>query len=72
MSFSIIKEWKKDFAELLKQPKLTVENGLIIKIKYKNENNELHRNIDIGPAIIWYYDNGQISCEAYWVYDKKT
>ena len=62
MSFlsSTISDWKQQFAELLTLPELAIENRLITKIKYKNKNNELHRNTDIGPAFIWYYDNGQI------------
>ena len=71
MSFSIISEWKQQFVELLKLPELTVENGLISCLKYKNENNKLYRNIDIGPAYILYYKNGKIEYEEYWVNDKR-
>ena len=67
----LLKQWKKEFAELLKLSIITFENGLISKLEYRNEKNELHRNPKIGPAVISYYKNGNISYEEYWVNDKK-
>jgi len=68
---SLLKQWKKAFAELLKSPIITFEKGLILKIEYRNEHNEWHRNPEIGPACIGYYENGNIYYEQYWVNDKK-
>ena len=70
MSFPIISEWKKQFTGLLKLPELTIKDGLISCLKYKNENNKLHRNTDIGPAYISYYETGKIKFKQYWVNGK--
>ena len=54
-----IKHWEQEFTQLLQLPNIIIENGLINRIKYINENNEIHRlNV---PAIIYYYENGNIS-----------
>ena len=68
---SLLKQWKKEFAELLKLPTITFENGLILKIEYRNEHDELHRNPEICPACIGYYENGNIRCESYLVNGKR-
>ena len=67
----LLKQWKKEFAELLKLSIITFENGLISKLEYRNEYGELHRNPEIGPACIGYYENGNIYHESYWVENKK-
>ena len=41
---SLLKQWKKEFAELLKSPIITSKNGLILKLEYRNEHDELHKN----------------------------
>ena len=64
---SLLKQWKKEFAELLKLSIITFENGLISKLEYRNEYGELHRNPEIGPAVIYYYRNGNIRFGSYWV-----
>jgi len=72
MSFSIISEWKQQFAELLKLPTTIVSNyGLILCLQYKNENNKLHRNTDIGPATIQYNGNGKKEYASYWINDQR-
>ena len=38
-------------------------------VNYHYINDKLHR-ID-GPAIIWYYENGNIEKEEYWINDIK-
>ena len=63
----LLKQWKKEFVELLKSPIITFENGLISKLEYRNEYGELHRNPEIGPAYIEYYENGNIHYEQYYV-----
>ena len=47
-----IKNWKQEFAQLLKVPNITIENGLIKTITHTNENNKIHRNSLIGPGIM--------------------
>jgi len=64
---SAIKEWKKDFMELAKLPILMVKNGIITCISYVNENKKLHRNTDIGPAMIIYDYDGMVELKTYWV-----
>ena len=64
---SLLKQWKKEFAELLKSPIITFKDGSISKLEYRNEHNEWHRNPEIGPAYIEYYENGNIHYEQYWV-----
>jgi len=68
---SLPKQWKQAFVELLKSPIITVENGLILNLEYRNEKNKLHRNSEISPASIVYYKNGNIHYEQYWVNGKK-
>ena len=63
----LLKQWKKAFAEFLKSPIITFKNGLILKIEYRNEHDKLHRNPEIGPACIGYYENGNIRYKSYWV-----
>ena len=63
---SYLKQWKREFMELLKLPNVIIENGLIKKIEYKNDNNETHRNSLIGPASIQYYEIGNINCKKYY------
>jgi len=67
----LVEQWKKEFAELLNLPIITLRNGLISKLEYKNEHDELHRNPEIGYAYICYYKNGNICYESYWVNSKK-
>ena len=64
---SLLKQWKKAFVELLKSPTITSKDGLILRLEYKNEENKLHRNPEISPAVISYYKNSNISYESYWV-----
>ena len=68
---SLPKQWKKEFAELLKSPIITSRNGLILRLKYTNEHDELHKNSEIGSAFIYYYENGNIYYKQYWVNGKK-
>jgi len=68
---SLLQNWKKEFARLLKSHIITFENGLISKLEYRNEYGELHRNPEIGPAVIYYYENGNIRYKSYWVNGKK-
>ena len=62
---SLPKQWKQAFVELLKSPIITVENGLILNLEYRNEKNKLHRNSEISPASIVYYKNGNIDYVSY-------
>ena len=58
--------WKKEFIELLKLPTVITKNGIISKLNYRNENNKLHRNQLVGPAVIvYYYEHGWI-CYTYY------
>jgi len=66
-SSPIVKEWEQQYIELLKLPELTIKDGLLSELNYKNKNDELHRNIDVGPAVIYYYKDGQTKFEQYWL-----
>ncbi len=43
-------------------------NKTIEKVEYRNENNQLHRTD--GPAVVCYYENGQVQRESYYLDDK--
>jgi len=66
---SLLKQWKKEFVGLLKSPILILKNGLILRLEYRNEHDKLHRNPEISPACIRYFENGNIRYESYWVND---
>jgi len=56
-----ISEWKKAFWELVKLPRISdIDNGLIHEITYKNTDKEPHRLPELGPAVIRYYESGNI------------
>lgn len=57
--------WKKEFIELVKSPNITIKNGVITRLKYKNMDNQTHRNSYTGPAIINYSKNGEVFIVKY-------
>ena len=68
-SSSPAKVWKREFInKLLRLPKLIIIiDGLISYITYEGEYYGLHRDVNVGPALIAYDTNGEVESKQYWI-----